>query len=424
MSTTKDFSYKSHSTIAKNYSDDMQRSLNSYTSILKSDKALAYYNDKFPTTDKDLNNALNPNVPITNKELKTVFVENKPVKLHEQFFNYRQPGAQLFTNFKSAGENSILENISVRDLPLKSHNDISDPKLVLSNNNLVRENMQNYGKTYLLKTNMLNAEAFNNGFAYQSASTSPYRLEDPRMLLNFSHSNFSDKYHGDIYFNSKYQLRFDLPTNYINSSITTWQYINPGFILPNKNIKSFSRDTVTNEKYYTFLTKYFDEKNLIFHLQYKYGTLMLDSLKNVGTSCLTPNFSMIPDGYSKPVDVIQDDYMYPPVVNPNYYNKNSSEYMKKEGELHKSINNILIPNENAGMYCSANNNYVVMPKNFSEHYKDTDSTFNVLPGMNSVTMGVVMSSYLKDFINKDLYEINKLVVLNRVYNDYPEIRLT
>lgn len=411
--------YKEHSSISELYSPEMKQSLDAYKSILLSEKSLANYNKKYPTTDIDINNALNPNIPVTNKELHTIIVEGKPIKINEQFYNYKTPAAQLFTNFKSAGENAILENMAVRNLPLKSQNNIEDPNLVLSNNNFVRANLQDYGKTFLLKTNMLNAEALYNGFAYQSASTSPYRLEDPRMLLNYSHSNFMDKEHGDIYFNSKYQLRFDLPTNYINNSVTTWQYVNPAFIIPNKVINSI--DNIKSKNYLKFINKYFDKTNAIFHLQQKYGTLMLDSMKYVGNSCLTKKFSTVPTGYSKPVDVMQDNFMYPPVNNPNYYSKGTPEYMKKQGELHNSSNGRPIPNVNEGMYCSGNNNYVVMPKNFSKLYSDTDSSINIMPGMNSVTMGVVMSSALKKFINEELYDINKMLVVNNLYKDNIEL---
>ena len=257
--------YNEHSSISDLYSKEMKQSLDAYKSILLSEKSLANYNDKYPTNNININNVLNPNIPISNKELDTVIVEGKPIKINQQFFNYKTPAAQLFTNFKSAGENALLENMAVRNLPLKSKNNVEDPNLVLSNNNFVRENLQEYGKTFLLKTNMLNTEAFNNGFSYQSASTSPYRLEDPRMILNYSHSNFMDKEHGDIYFNSKYQLRFDLPTNYINSSVTTWQYVNPAFIIPNKIINS--TDNIKSNEYLKFINKYFDNKNAVFHLQ-------------------------------------------------------------------------------------------------------------------------------------------------------------
>ena len=417
---SKNVDYKEHSSISDLYSSEMRQSLDIYKKILLSEKSLANYNDKYPTNDININNALNPNIAITNKELKTVAIEGKSIKINQQFLNYKAPAAQLFTNFKSAGENAILENMAVRNLPLKSQNNVEDPNLVLSNNNFVRANLQDYGKAFLLKTNLLNTEAFNNGFAFQSASTSPYRLEDPRMLLNYSHSNFIDKEHGDIFFNSKFQLRFDLPTNYINNSVTSWQYANPSFIIPNKTINSL--DNIKSKDYLNFINKYFDKKNSIYHLQTKYGTLMLDSIKYVGNSCLTKKFSTVPSGYSKPVDVMQDNYMYPPVNNPNYYNKGTPEYMKKQGELHSSSNMRQIPNVNEGMYCSENNNYVVMPKNYSKLYNETDSSFNVMPGMNSITMGVVMSSALKSFISDELYNINKMLIVNNLYKDNAALR--
>lgn len=411
--------YTKYSSISDLYSEEMKQSLNAYKSILQSEKAMTNYNSNYPINNLDIKNALNPNVPITNKTIDIV-VDGKPIKINEKFYHYKTPAAQLFTNFQSAGISSTLENMSVRNLPIKSQNNVEDPNLLLSNNNLVRENLQNYGKTFLLKTNMLNAEALNNGFAYQSTSTSPYRLEDGRTLLNNLHSNFIDKEHGDIYFNSKFQLRFDLPTNYINNSVTTWQYANPAFVIPNKKITNIN--IIKSPKYKEYINKYYDNKNAIFHLQLKYGTLMLDSMKYVGDSCLTKNFSMVPTGYNKPVDVMQDKYLYTPVDNPDYYNKSSPVYMKRKGELHISLNNKYIPNVNEGMYCSKNNNYTVMPKNYEKSYNDTDSSFNVMPGMNSITMGVVMSSALKNFINNELYEINKMIIINNLYLEYPELR--
>lgn len=413
MANTNSLKYKNYPVVKQKYSADMQRSLNNYEDILQSAEILNRYENKNNLSDTEIKNILNPNVPIKNKKIGKITIENKDIDVYDQFYNFKAPAGQIFTNYKSAGENSILEDMSIRDLP-NNINYESDPNLVLSNTNLVRNNLQNYGKEYLLKTNMLNSEAFNNGFAYQSTSTSPYRLINPKELLNIQHSNFKDKEHGDMYYLNKYQLRFDLPTNYINSSVTSWQYVNAGFILPNKDIKNITKEMFNDHNELEYLIKNFDKKSLIFHLQLKYGLFNLDAIKMTGTPCLTKDFSTVPANMNKPVDIIQDDYEYPPVNNPMYYDKSSNAYMKKEGQLHESKNNKFIPNVGEGLYCSINSNYVVMPKNYSEKYINTDSSFSISPGSNSVTMGVVMSPFLRKFIQEEIFEINKIQIITHL----------
>lgn len=404
--------YKTYPVSKEDYSNDMQRSLNNCEDIFQSNEVMHRYENKDKLTDKEVKHILNPNVPIKNKTIGKVTIDSKDIDVFEQFYNYKAPAGQLFTNFKSAGENSILEDMSIRDLPPRDGtNHGSDPNLVLSNTNLIRSNLQNYGKEYLLKTNMLNAEAFNNGFAYQSTSTSPYRLVNPKELLGTEHSNFKNKEHGDMFNLNKYQLRFDLPTNYINNAVTSWQYVNAGFVLPNKEITSIDKSMFKDKKEMDYLFKHFDIKDMLFHLQLKYGTLNLDAIHYAGNSCLTKDFAMTPKNMSKPVDVIENDYNYPPVNNPHYYDEKSPMFMKKEGQLHQSKNGKMIPNVGEGLYCSINNNYVMMPKNYSEIYKNTDSSFGIMPGSNSVTMGVVLSKYLRKFIQEEIFELNKMQIV-------------
>ena len=53
-------------------------------------------------------------------------------------------------------------------------------------------------------------------------------------------------------------------------------------------------------------------------------------MKLIGTSCLTENFNMIPQGYNEPVDVANDGSNYPPLSNPEYFTPGEN-YFKKEG---------------------------------------------------------------------------------------------
>ena len=195
-----------------------------------------------------------------------------------------------------------------------------------------------------------------------------------RIIKSFQdfHSNikyFKNSEDGDLYSRQVSELRVDLPINYANTSMSSWMYINPAYIIPEPSIK-------------------------ILHESLKFGIFDLTSIKLTGSSCLTPNFGITPQGYNGPVDVLNDDSQFPPLENPDYYDKNKY-YYKKHGM-----------GEN--MYCSANTNYVAMPKNHSKTVKGLDTSFQVSVGNNSLSIGVVMSPNLKSFIINELYNFNLL----------------
>ena len=84
-------------------------------------------------------------------------------------------------------------------------------------------------------------------------------------------------------------------------------------------------------------------------------------------SCLTPEFSVIPPGYDKPVDVFSDELNYPPLTNIDYFNSGPL-YYKKSGK-------------SDGLYCSANSNYIAVPINHK--YPKLDTSINFSPGVPS-----------------------------------------
>ena len=259
----------------------------------------------------------------------------------------------------------------------------STPSLVLSNTNNVRNNLQNYGKTYLLTTNMLNSEAWNNGIYNESQAVSPYRPSNAREAFEMKHSNLANKNDGDKFSRIEFPMRVDLPSNYLESHITSWQYINPICIKPNES----------------------NELDWIAKL--KYGTFNLDSLLYIGMSCLTPEFSIIPPGYDKPVDVFSDNLNYPPLTNIDYFNSGPL-YYKKSGK-------------SDGLYCSSNSNYIALPINYK--YPNLDTSINFSPGNNSVPLGMVMSEQLKKFINQDLYYLNKIQILRALTTQFSNDKL-
>ena len=71
------------------------------------------------------------------------------------------------------------------------------------------------------------------------------------------------------------------------------------------------------------------------------------------------------------------------------------------------------------MYCSANTNYVTMPRNHL--YGDLDTSFQVMPGNNSLTLGTVMSPKLKEFIQNELFNFNRSIVLMQIYEQYESL---
>jgi len=372
--------YKEYNSTLLRYSDSDQLEANQYKSIIESRLDQAYYDREYPSMGAAALGPLNANVPVTNMKVD-INVGDKNVNVYKKFWQYKQHAGSIFTDWNSAGISAIKEDMAIKNLPL--YNKIYDSNLVLSNTNYVRNNLTNYGKEYLTTTNMLNAEAFLNGVSYESGSTSPYRPGQQNEIQEITHGSFKNAEDGDLYSRQVKELRVDLPINYANTSVSSWMYINPSFIIPNPNIK-------------------------ILHDSLKFGTFDLDSIKLVGTSCLTSNFGITPKNYLGPVDVINDDNNYPPLSNPDYY---------KRGELHYQKEG---PGEN--MYCSANTNYVAMPKNHAHTVKGLDTSFQVSTGNNSITLGVVMSPKLKNFINNELYTINRDLILMHLHQ-FPPLNL-
>lgn len=369
--------FKEYSSSLSRYSDNNQLEAYQYKSILESELGQAFYQREFSDISDAALGPLNANLPRYNNQY-TININNKHnIDVYKEFWQYKQPGGSIFTDWDSAGISAVKEDMAVRDLPL--HGKISDPTLVLSNTNNVRNNLQNYAKEYLTTTNMLNAEAFANGVFYESGGTSPYRTGTRYELEQIEHGNFKNNEDGDLYSRQIKQLRVDLPINYANNNVTSWNYINPICIIPNKRLK-------------------------VFHEQLKYGIFDLDSMKLIGTSCLTASFGMMPQGFDHPVDVVNDDTNYPPLCNTNYYNS---------GPNHLKCNK---DTDGSNLYCSANTNFVAMPMNHAPRLKNLDSSFQVSPGNNSVTLGTVMSTRLKNFINNDLFKFNRALIVMKIYS--------
>lgn len=366
--------YQEFSSTLSRYSNSDQLQAHQYKSIIESELGQAYYQREFPTIGEAALGPLNANVPVENNKVG-IIVDNKPVDVYKQFWQYKQNGGSIFTDWTSAGQANLNTDISVSEMPLFGEKDLQDRSLVLSNTNNVRNNLQRYGKEYLTTTNMLNAIAFDNGVSYRSGNISPIRTGSRTELQQIEHGNFGDKENGDLMSRQIKQLDVSLPINYANHTRSHWVYSNPSFIRPN-------------------------EKLTVFHEKLKFGEFDLDSMKLTGDSCLTTNFNMTPKGFSEPVDVLNDRHNFPPVSNPDYYEKGST-YFQKEGI-------------GSNMYCSANTNYVVMPKNHA--YANLDTSFQVNPGQNSITLGTVMSPKLKEFIKNDLYNFNRSIILMQLYN--------
>ena len=385
--------FKEYPSTMKRYSDNNQLEASQYKQILESELGQAFYQRKFNTMNQAALGPLNANLPRYNKK-DTINVNGNNIDVFKEFWQYKQPGATIFTDWDSAGVSAIKEDMAVRDLPL--YGQIHDPTLVLSNTNNIRNNLLNYGKEYLTTTNMLNAEAFLNGVYYESGGTSPYRSGTKCELEQIEHGNFKNKEDGDIYSRQIKQLRVDLPINYANNNISSWNYINPICIVPNNN-----KDVNGNSKI------------KIFHEQLKFGTFDLDSMRLIGESCLSKNFGIIPEGFNKPVDVFNDTYNYPPLENINYYTPGPNYFMKN-GKIDQYGNHYHGTGEN--LYCSENTNFVAMPKNHAPRLKGLDTSFNVFPGNNSLTLGSVMSPKLKNFINNELFLFNRSLIIMQIYN--------
>jgi hypothetical protein len=376
MSDTVFLPFTEYSSTLSNYSDSDQLQAKQYKSIIESELGQAVYERQYPSFGAAADGPLNPNIPRMNSSTK-VIIGDKPVDVYKEFWQYKQHAGAIFTDWRSAGAQNVSEDIAVSEMPL--YGNIRDPTLVLSNTNNVRNNLQNYGKQFITTTNMLNTEAFINGVSYESGNISPQRSGTKTDMQLITHGNFKNKEDGDLYSREKNRLRVDLPINYANTTDSYWGYINVAYITPNAN-------------------PYIE----VFHEKLKHGTFNLDAIKLTGESCLNKSFNMIPDGFSTPQDVLNDDYQFPPLSNPNYYNK-GVDHLKKTGT-------------GSGLYCSANTNYVAMPKNYNNKFKGLDTSINVSPGNNSLTLGAVMSSHLKNFIQNDLYNFNKALIAMHMYH--------
>ena len=377
MSTRTTFlPFKEYPSTLARYSNSDQLQAHQYKSILESEIGQHFYQDKFSTLNEFAQGRGNANIPVTSKTRK-VIVDDKPINVYDQFWQYKQNGGTIFTDWTSAGVANLNTDISISEMPL--HGEISDRTLVLSNTNNVRNNLQNYGKEYLTTTNLLNSIAFNNGISYESGNMSPLRTGSRVELEAIEHSNFGDTENGDLFSRQIKQLDVSLPIEYANNTRSHWVYANFSFIRPNKKLK-------------------------VFHLQQKFGIFDLDSMKMVGESCLTSNFNIIPKGMNQTVDVLSDNFQFPPVSNPDFYSGFRRGQVEGVG---------------SNMYCSANTNFVTMPKNHA--YDELDTSFQVMPGTNSLTLGTVMSPKLRDFIQEKLYNFNRQIIVMHIYSQYKKL---
>lgn len=362
------------STLAR-YSNSDQLQAHQYKQILESELGQHFYQREFPTMNEFAQGRGNANIPVNNNILEVV-VDNKPVNVYEQFWQYKQNGGTIFTDWNSAGVANLNTDISISEMPL--HGEIEDPTLVLSNTNNVRNNLQRYGKEYLTTTNLLNSIAFQNGVSFESGNLSPKRSGSRVETEMIEHSNFADRENGDLYSRQIKQLDVSLPIEYANNTRSHWVYANFAFIRPNPN-----------------------KRLKVFHLQQKYGVFDLDSMKMVGASCLTSNFNITPKGMEYPVDVLSDDMNFPPVSNPSFYS---------------GVRRGQVEGVGSNMYCSANTNFVTMPKNSA--YPDLDTSFQVMNGTNSITLGTVMSPKLREFIQEQLFDFNRKIVVMQIHSQY------
>ena len=193
LNKTFDIPYKEYKNYIGLYSHENQEQAVQYKEIIESEILQKKYDDEYPTLDLASMGKLNPNIPIY-KNKKAIIVDGKQVDTYQQFWQFKQNGASIFTDYRSAGISANYEDASIRDLPLKSLGlNKSTPELTMSNTNNIRNNLQNYGKSFLTTTNLLNNEAFYNGISYQSGSSSPYRVSIPQNLYQILHSNFNHK---------------------------------------------------------------------------------------------------------------------------------------------------------------------------------------------------------------------------------------
>ena len=368
MSELKSSQWVEYPDVLGRYSNSDQLQAQQYTDILKTEKGQHFFKTEFDSLDEFAKGPGNPNLPKYNSQFK-VKVKNDDgevveVDAYKNFWQFKQDAGRNFTSYKSAGLSNIDTDVSIAQMPLEGTTK-SDPALVLSNNNYVRQNLQRYGKEYLTTTNMLNSIAWNNGMFSHATSVSPIRENINDNFENMMHQNHENVTSGDQFARPNHPLRVDLPSNLVNISYDSTQYINVSFIQPNKNT------------------------NMIFSDRLKTGILDLDSMKNVGRSCLTKEFNFTPlnSVNQTPVEVFNDNNVFDPI-------KNTSN----------------------NLYCSVNTNFVTMPRNYSPTMTGLDTSFVVNPGMNSVSLGTVMSPNLQSLINYQLYDLNKAQILRAVNN--------
>lgn len=287
--------------------------------------------------------------------IKSVYVqgnENTQVPLYKdgtEFLNFRQHAGSLFTSWESAGISAIKEDLAVKDLPL--YNQIQDPTLILSNNNYVRNNLINHSNKYLKTTRMLNNLAFQNGISYDSGSSTPFRggqMNELNYAPNISNCD------GDKVTRHFSENRINLPVNYKSVNMSSWELINPAYIIPSVNISNFT-DSL------------------------RYGTLNLDSIKLTGKYCKNSPNKM------------------------NYFIKDIPNSIISESELPEN------------MYCSYNNNYIILPKNYFGSLKGSDSSIITSYDDGSRKSNISMSQSLKRFIQTDLYYLNRDLISMHLY---------
>lgn len=365
-----------NSTIAR-YSDGNQIMEKEYKSILESETGEAIYEKQNPSFGAHSKLNVNVNMPVYNHIKGKINIEDQEVPVYKTFWQYKQPASTLFTDWTSAGLSHTKEAMSIRNLPLYGDKRLKDPTLVLSNINNIRNNFQRYGKEYLTSTNMLNSEAFSNGFSYEQGGKSTYRHSTKDVQNSIIHGTFGNKEDGDLYARNENVLRVDLPENFANTTLSSWQHTNPAFVILNP------------------------DKNMALRHRVQFGTFNLNSMKQTGISCLTADFGIIPKDYEYPQDIMNNTGEYPPVTNAEYYNINSPFYLKKQNA------------EGEGLYCSANTNYVTMPRNHM--YPELDTSFPVGTSLNSVIMGNIMSPKLREFIQNTLHKYNRDFIFLNIY---------
>jgi hypothetical protein len=329
---------KEYPSTLESYSNSDQLQARQYKSIIQSELGQEYDQTDFQSISDAKLTRLNANVPVKNTVSK-IYVDGKPSNVHDQFWQYKQHAGSIFTDWTSAGISNLNTDMSLSKMPLYGDPKLQNQNLILSNINNVRNNLQRYGQEYLTTTNMLNSIAFDNGISYQSGYSSPLRTGMMNEETKFERSNFPDNENGDLYSRQLNHLDVRLPSQYANTSIQNWVYINPAFIRLNESLD-------------------------VFHSKLQFGIFDIDSIRLTGESCL------------------------------------KDKHEEKEGI-------------GSDMYCSKNANYVYMPKNHI--YPDLDMSINVTPGNNSSSFGIVMSNKLKNFIQNELFYLNRSIILMKIH---------